>query len=167
MLVGTDDNEAGAWRFDGSWQQIAALRHEVAVIAVGCAEEQGLACSVSRDGILIVWRYLTGELLLRTFVDVEPNFVGFLADGRAATICRLMAHDRSNTLNRPRRYDPPRQYDLVVLPKYASAGGKARAKQLASSETEQRAFWSRVSVSMIRYTLAGPVTPTPSYWRLR
>ncbi|WP_162596183.1 hypothetical protein [Methylobacterium sp. 17Sr1-1] len=86
VIVGTDDNEASAWRFDGSWQEIAAIRHEVAVIAVGCAEQQGLACSVSRDGILIVWRYLSGQQLLRTFIDVEPKFAGFLADGRAVCV---------------------------------------------------------------------------------
>jgi hypothetical protein len=55
-------------------------------MAVGCAEEQGLACPVSRDGMLIVWRYLTGEPLLRTFVDVEPKFAGFLADGAAVWV---------------------------------------------------------------------------------
>ncbi|SIT58603.1 hypothetical protein BQ8794_50705 [Mesorhizobium prunaredense] len=86
VIVGTDDNEASAWRFDGGWQRIAGLRHEVAVMAVACAEEQGLVCSVSRDGMLIVWRLLTGEPLLRTFVDVEPKFAGFLADGKAVCV---------------------------------------------------------------------------------
>jgi hypothetical protein len=64
-----------------------------------------------------------------------------------------MAHDLIHTFNIPRRrrYDPPRQYDLTVLPTLASAGGKARHKQVqAMSENEQRDLWTRVSVGATR-----------------
>src|SRR6266496_4778646 len=50
VVIGTDDNGAGFWRYVGDWQPLNEVRHGAAVVAVACSEERGLACSVSRDG---------------------------------------------------------------------------------------------------------------------
>jgi hypothetical protein len=86
VVVGTDDNGAGFWQYDGDWRPLNEVRHGTAVVAAACSEERGLACSVSRDGALIVWPYRGGPQSLQTFVGVEPVSVGFAAHGRRVWI---------------------------------------------------------------------------------
>jgi hypothetical protein len=68
------------------------------------------------------------------------------------------------TIPRPRRYDPPRQYDLTVLPTLASSGGKARHEQVQRmSKEDQRALWTRVSVGTIRFNARRYGHPDPIF----
>jgi hypothetical protein len=82
VVVGTDDNGASSWRYEGSWRLLNEVRHGAPVVAVACSEARGLACSVSRDGALTVWPRRGGAASLRTFVDVEPVHVGFSPGAR-------------------------------------------------------------------------------------
>lgn len=83
MIVGTVEGEASSWRFDGEWHRLAGVRHPVAVVSVACTEDGQMACSASRDGLLIVWDVVHGHAFLRTFIDAEPVGVGFLHKGRS------------------------------------------------------------------------------------
>jgi WD40 repeat protein len=83
IIVGTDHGEASSWRFDGEWRRLAGSRHPVTVAAVACAGDRQLACSASRDGLLIIWHFLSGTPLFRTYVDVQPVSVGFLHQGQS------------------------------------------------------------------------------------
>lgn len=94
VIIGTDDCESSSWRFDGSWKQLASIRHEVAVVAIAYAEEQAFACSASRDGVLMIWSCVTGAPVLQTFVDFEPMFVGFVFGGEG--LCMI---DRSGEVH--------------------------------------------------------------------
>ena len=87
FIVGTEHGEASSWRFDGAWQRLAGTQHPVAVVAVAYSPEERLVCSASRDGLIMVWRFLGGIPLLKTCVDVEPICVGFLQHGRS--ICMI------------------------------------------------------------------------------
>lgn len=77
IVVGTEHGQVSSWRFDGKWHRLAAMRHSVAVLAVASAESTQLACSISQDGLLIVWDLVEGTQILKTFVDNEPVCVGF------------------------------------------------------------------------------------------
>ena len=81
-VVGTEHGEASSWHFDGRWHRRATVKHPVTIVSVTCSEREQLGCSVSRDGLLMIWPLDDGTPILRTFVDVEPLCVRFLQEGR-------------------------------------------------------------------------------------
>ena len=86
VVLGTEHGEVLSIGYDGEWRRLAKFRHEVAVVTVACSAVLGLGCSVSRDGLILIWRLHDGARRFATSIDVEPLQAGFSGDGTRISV---------------------------------------------------------------------------------
>lgn len=91
VVVGTEHGEVVALRHDnGAWHRLGTVTHPVEVAAVAAIEDLG--CSVSRDGLVLVWRLDNGLRVLMTSIDADPLHV-------ALTRTQLSVVDRAGRVH--------------------------------------------------------------------
>jgi WD40 repeat protein len=81
VVLGTEQGEVATLRYDGKWSRLVTLQHPVAISCVACNEGLQLACSISRDGLILLWDLLDGTRRLTASLDIEPVHVAFTSEG--------------------------------------------------------------------------------------
>ncbi len=94
VVLGTEHGQVLSLKRNGEWRRLAELQHPVAVSCVACDDPQRLACSVSREGLIVLWDLLDGTRRLSTSMDAEPVQVAFTSNATQLSIV-----DRSGQLH--------------------------------------------------------------------
>jgi WD40 repeat protein len=94
VLLGTEQGDVVSLMHDGEWHRLAQLEHPAAISCVAFDESRQMACSVSRDGLVLLWDLFDGTRKLSTSMDVDPVHAAFTLKAK-----RLSIVDRSGQLH--------------------------------------------------------------------